>query len=115
MFGSIGVIVGTCLAIVAGSLMTLLTFHAEYHLDLQRLASQDSRGVLMWSAFGVSGGLLTYYFVHDAAALWVVSALVGIAFFCVLGPSMWQHRIRTFLVAGLYELCWRKNAEQQKP
>jgi O-antigen/teichoic acid export membrane protein len=115
MFGSIGVIVGTCLAILAGSLMTLLAFHAEYHLGLQRLASQDSRGVLMWSVLSVGAGLLTYYFFLNAAALWIVSALVGIAFFCVLGPSMWQHRIRTFLVAGLYELCWRKNAEQQKP
>jgi O-antigen/teichoic acid export membrane protein len=110
LFGSIGVIVGTCLAILAGSLMTLLTFHAEYHLDLQTLASQDSRGVLIWSAFGVSGGLLTYYFFHDAAALWVVSFLVGVVFFCVLAPSMWQHRIRRFLVAGLHDLCSRKNA-----
>jgi O-antigen/teichoic acid export membrane protein len=108
MFGSIGVIVGTCLAILAGSLMTLFTFHAEHHLDLQRLISQDSRGLLMWSALGVGGGLLTYYIFRDVAALWIVAALVGGLFFGVLGPSMWQNRIRMFLIDGLRELCYRK-------
>jgi O-antigen/teichoic acid export membrane protein len=108
MFGSIGVIAGTCLAILAGSLMTLFTFHAEHHLDLQRLVSQDSRGLLMWSALGVGVGLLTYYIFSDAAALWIVAALVGGLFFGVLGPSMWQNRIRVFLVDGLRELCYRK-------
>jgi O-antigen/teichoic acid export membrane protein len=114
MFGSIGVIVGTCLAILAGSLLTLLTFHAEHHLDLRRLVSQDSRGLLLWSTLGVGGGLLTYYLFRDDAALWIVAALVGGLFFGVLGPSMWQHRIRTFLVDGLRELCYRKNLDQQK-
>jgi O-antigen/teichoic acid export membrane protein len=105
MFGSIGVIVGTCLAILVGSLMTLLTFHAEHHVDLQCLLPQDSRGVVIWSVFGVGGGLLMYYLFRDAAGLWVVAVLVCGLFLGLVGPSMWQHRIRTFLVDGLRELC----------
>jgi O-antigen/teichoic acid export membrane protein len=114
MFGSIGVIVGTCLAILAGSLMTLLTFHAEHHLKLQGLVLRDSRGLLMWSIFGVGGGLFMYYLLRDAVALWIVAVLVGGLFLGLVGPSMWQHRIRTFLVDGLRELCSLKQSHQQK-
>jgi O-antigen/teichoic acid export membrane protein len=112
MFGSMGVIAGTCLAILAGSLMTLFTFHAEHHLDLQRLVSQDSRGLLMWSAMGVGVGLLTYYLFRDAVALWIVAVLVGGLFFALVGPSLWQHRIRIFLLDGVRELCYLKKSHQ---
>ena len=105
MFGSIGVIVGTCLAILAGCLMTLLTFHAQYHVDFQGLVSQDSKSLVLWSLSGVGGGLLMYYLLRDAVGFWVVAVLVCGLFLGLVGPSMWQHRIRTFLVDGLRELC----------
>lgn len=105
MFGSIGVIVGTCLAILAGCLMTILTFHAQYHVDLQCLLPQDSRGVVIWSVFGVGGGLLLYFLLRDAVGFWIVAVLVCGLFLGLVGPSMWRHRIRTFLVDGLRELC----------
>ena len=109
MFGSIGVIVGTCLSILAGSLMTLLTFHAEHQVDLQGLVTRDSRALLMWAIFGVGGGLLMYYFLNDAVALWIVMILVCGLFAGVIGPTMWRHQIRTFLFDGVRELCYLKN------
>jgi O-antigen/teichoic acid export membrane protein len=109
MFGSIGVIVGTCLSILAGSLMTLLTFHAEHQVDLQELVTRDSRALLMWAIFGVGGGLLMYYFLNDAVALWIVVILVCGLFTGVIGPTMWRHQIRAFLFDGVRELCYLKN------
>jgi len=112
MFGSTGVIVGTCLAIFSGCLMTLLTFHAQYHVDFQCLVSQDSRGLAMWSIFGVGGGLLIYYLLRDTVVLWIVAVLVCGLFLSLVGPSLWQHRIRMFLADGLHELCSLKKSHQ---
>ena len=106
MFGSIGVIVGTCVALLVGSLVTLVPFHAEHHVDLHCLAPQDSRGLVAWSIFGVGGGLFVYYLLHDAVALWIVAVLVCGLFLGLVSPSMWRHRIRTFLVDGIRELCY---------
>jgi O-antigen/teichoic acid export membrane protein len=105
MFGSIGVIVGTCLAILVGCLMTILTFHAQYHVDLQSLISQDSRGLVMWSIFGVGGGLLLYYLLRDAVGFWIIAVMVCGLFLGLVGHSMWRHRIRTFLGDSIRELC----------
>ena len=68
----------------------------------------------MWSIFGVGGGLFMYYLLRDAVALWIVAVLVGGLFLGLVGPSMWQHRIRTFLVDSLRELCSLKQSHQQK-
>ena len=112
IFGSIGVVVGTCLSILAGSVMTLLTFHAEHHLDVQALVTRDSRGLLMCSMFGVGGGLLLYYFFRDTAALWIVAILIGGLFLGLVGPAIWRHQIRTFLFDGVRDLCHLKKIPQ---
>ncbi|MDP1769351.1 MAG: lipopolysaccharide biosynthesis protein [Nitrospirota bacterium] len=114
MMGSIGVVVGTCLAIVAGSVMTLLTFHAEHHVDLHGLVSRGSKGLALWCMSGVVGGLLLYYFLRDTLALWTVAVLVCAIFGALVAPSMWHHRIRTFLLDGLAELCGLKKTHQEK-
>ena len=114
MFGSVGVIVGTCLAILLGSLLTLLTFHSEHHVDLHSFVSHDSRGLVMWSIGGIVGGLFMYYLLRDALGLWIVAVIVCGIFCALVGPPMWHHRIRTFLVEGLLELCYPKASHQQK-
>jgi O-antigen/teichoic acid export membrane protein len=114
MFGSVGVIVGTCLAILVGSLLTLLTFHAEHHVDLHGFVSHDSRGLVMWSIGGIVGGLFMYYLLRDAVGLWIVAVIVCGIFCGLVGPPMWQHRIRTFLVDGFLELCYPKHVHQEK-
>lgn len=114
MFGSVGVIVGTCIAILVGSFLTLLAFHSEYHVDLNGFVSHESRDLVMWSIGGAVGGLLMYYLLRDAVGLWIAAVMVCGIFFGVVGPSVWQHRIRGFLMDGFLELCYPKQSHQQK-
>ena len=115
MFGSVGVIVGTCLAILVGSLLTLIAFHAEYHIDLNGFVSHESRDVVKWSIGGAVGGLLMYYLLRDTIELWLAALMVCGIFFGLVGPSVWQHRIRAFLMNGVLELCGPKPSHQQRP
>ncbi len=114
VFGSVGVVVGTCLAIVVGSLLTLLTFHTEHRVSLHGFVSRDSKDLVVWSIGGIIGGLFMYYLLRDAVGLGVVAIMVCGIFFGLVGPPMWQHRIRMFLVGGLLELCYLKHSPQQK-
>ncbi len=110
MFGSVGVIVGTCFAILVGSLLTLLAFHAEYHVDLRGFVSHESRDVVLWSIGGAVGGLLMYYLLRDAVGLWIAAVVVCGIFFSLVGPSVWKHRTRAFLINGFLELCYLKQS-----
>lgn len=114
MFGSVGVIVGTCFAILVGSLLTLLAFHAEYHVDLNGFVPHESRNLVMWSVGGAGGGLLMYYLLRDTVELWMATVLVCGIFGGLVGPSVWQHRIRAFLIEGFLELCYPKQSGQPK-
>lgn len=115
MFGSVGVIVGTCLAIVVGSLLTLLAFHAEHDVSFLGFFSRESRILVVWSIGGIVVGLFMYYLLRDAVGLGMVTVMVCGLFCGLVGPPMWRHQIRTFLVDGLLELCRPKTPLQQRP
>jgi O-antigen/teichoic acid export membrane protein len=115
MFGSVGVIVGTCLAILIGSLLTLLAFHSTYQINLNGFVSHESRDLVIWSISGAVGGLLMYYLLRDAVGLWIAAVMVCGIFLLLVGPSVWQHRIRVFLTDGFLELCHPKQSHQCKP
>lgn len=115
MFGSVGVIVGTCLAILIGSVLTLLAFHSTYHISLNSFVSRDSRNLVMWSCGGAVGGLCVYYLLRDAVGLRIATVMVCGIFVLLAGPSVWQHRIRTFLTDSVLELFNLKQSYQCKP
>ncbi|HAP41210.1 MAG TPA: hypothetical protein DCQ94_15850 [Nitrospira sp.] len=108
LMNGFGVVIATACALVAGSIIPIAAFHREYKISLRDLLPKESRTMTFACLAASTGGLLVFYRMRETASSTAVSLVVAATFLLAVGPLMWQHKMRSFLTAGIWAFCMRK-------
>jgi O-antigen/teichoic acid export membrane protein len=97
-FGGAGVVIGTALAMMAGSVALIASFGRAYRVQAVDLCQARTIHVLLGAAVAVAAG---YYLQHAYArefGIWLPWALSLAQFAVIALPTMWFHPVRRTLL-----------------
>jgi O-antigen/teichoic acid export membrane protein len=99
-YGGHGVVIASVLALIIGSGIIIIAYHAEYHIPISELLPQENHPIALLSVTGVILSLFIYYYFHElnssSTGIFCLLFFTGILFF-----QIWSHPMRAQLMLWL--------------
>ena len=98
LFGNMGVVIGTTIALVVGSSIPVVAYHIENKILFRDLLPKGTRTLLLTSVLGAGLALFIYYGFHIQLGCFVVLPLCLSVFIGVILQPFWSHHLREQLI-----------------
>ena len=98
LYGGIGVVWGWAAALIIGSSLILLSYHAGHWIPLRDLLPEESRGLCIAGGVGAVIGLFFYYTYYRQWVSPLAGALGVTIYVLIVMPFCWFHPMRGRLV-----------------
>jgi O-antigen/teichoic acid export membrane protein len=111
VYGGIAVVVAWIFSLIAGSVIILVAYHHRHKIPISELFPKENIGLGLASIGGLFISLVLYQLLKNNLSLLVISSIVILVFFAIIGVPIWLHPMQKRLKGWIIKELWKSQTE----